>query len=338
MKLISVTAAFCVAVSWSAAFGQSTTLDRVKARGKVTCGSSQGVAGFSLPDGNGVWKGFDTDMCRAVAAAVLNDPTKAEFMPLSAKDRFAPLQSGEIDILTRTTTWTLARDSAFGLSFTAVNYYDGQGFMVPKKLGLEKPEQLAGGSVCATQGTSNELNLADFFRALDLTFEPVVYATNDEVVSAYEAGRCDAISLDVSSLAAIRLKFGKPEDHVILPKLISKEPLGTFVRSGDDQWFRLVRWVHFALLNAEELGITQRNVDAMLNSKAPDIRRLLGTEGNLGEGLGLSKDWAYRIVKAVGNYGESFERNLGTGSPLKLPRGANNLWTNNGLQYAPPIR
>lgn len=338
MKAAPALAVLCIAVGFWPASGQAQTLERIKARGKIICGASQGVPGFSLPDANGVWKGFDTDMCRALAAAILNDPMKAEFMSLSAKDRFAPLQSGEVDVLTRTTTWTIARDSLFGLNFTAVNYYDGQGFMVPRKLGIEKPEQLAGGSVCATQGTSNEMNLADFFRSKELKFEPVVFATNDEVVGAYEAGRCDAISLDVSSLAAIRLKFRAPDEHVILPQLISKEPLGSFVRAGDDQWFRIVRWTQFALLNAEELGVTKANVDKMVDSKVPDIRRLLGSEGNAGEGIGLSKDWVVRIIRAVGNYGESFERNLGSESPLKLARGANNLWTKGGLQYAPPIR
>jgi len=313
------------------------TLDQVKARGSLICGSNVGLAGFALPDDQGVWKGLDVDECRAIAAAIFGDPAKVKFLPINAKDRPTILASGEIDVLIRNTTWTLSREAA-GMFFTGVDYYDGQGFMVRKKLGVDSALKLDGASVCIQQGTTTELNAADYFRAHGMKFEPVVFATDDETVKAYDSGRCDAYTTDASGLYAERLKLAAPDDHVVLPEIISKEPLGPSVRPGDVHWFEIVQWSLYAMLTAEELGVTQANVDTMLKSDNPAIRRLLGVEGDFGTGLGLTNDWAYRIVKAVGNYGESFERNVGMGSPIKIARGLNALWTQGGLQYAPPIR
>jgi general L-amino acid transport system substrate-binding protein len=314
------------------------TLNTVKQRGSLICGVTQGLPGFSSPDDRGNWTGLDVDLCRALAAVIFNDPTKVKFTPLSTKDRFTALQSGEIDVLSRNSTWTLARDTSLGLNFTAVNYYDGQGFMVRKALKINSALELNGASVCTQTGTTTELNLADYFRANKMKYEVLALATGDETIKAYDAGRCDVFTTDVSQLYAERLKLTNPNDHVILPEIISKEPLATVVRHGDDQWFDLVKWVHFAMINAEELGVSSKTVDEMLKSDKPDVRRLLGTEGNFGELLGVSKDWVVRIVKAVGNYGEVFERNVGSGSKLGIARGLNNLWTKGGIQYAPPIR
>jgi general L-amino acid transport system substrate-binding protein len=261
-----------------------------------------------------------------------------KFIPLSAKDRFTALQSGEVDVLVRNSTWTMSRDTALGLQFTGVNYYDGQGFLVRKKLGVNSALQLSGASVCTQQGTTTELNLADFFRANNLKYEVVAFASADETVKAYDSGRCDAFTTDASGLYAERLKLTAPDDHMVLPEIISKEPLGPATRNNDSQWFGLIKWVHYAMLNAEELGVTKANVDEMLKSSNPEIKRLLGTEGKFGESVGLTADWAYRIVKHVGNYGESFEKNVGQGSLLKIARGQNALWTKGGLQYAPPVR
>jgi general L-amino acid transport system substrate-binding protein len=313
------------------------TLDQVKARGSLVCGSNVGLAGFGLPDDQGVWKGLDVDECRAIAAAIFNDPDKVKFLPINAKDRPTILASGEIDVLARNTTWTLSREIA-GMFFTGVNYYDGQGFIVRKKLGIDSALKLDGASVCIQQGTTTELNAADFFRAHGMKFEPVVFATDEEAVKAYDSGRCDSYTTDSSGLYSERLKLAAPDDHVVLPEIISKEPLGPSVRKDDLQWFQIVQWTHFALVTAEELGVTKANVDEKLKSDNPEIRRLLGVEGDFGKGLGLTNDWAYRIVKAVGNYGESFERNVGQASPIKIARGLNALWTKGGLQYAPPIR
>jgi general L-amino acid transport system substrate-binding protein len=325
-----------------ASIGVSTasagTLDTVKQKGFLQCGSNTGLAGFGVPDDKGVWTGFDVDVCRAIAAAVFNDPTKVKFVPLSSKDRFTALQSGEVDVLVRNSTWTMSRDTALGLNFTGVNYYDGQGFMVRKKLNVASALELNGASVCTQQGTTTELNLADFFRANKMKYEVVAFATSDETTKAYEAGRCDAYTTDASGLYSERLKLSNPNDHIVLPEIISKEPLGPSVRRGDDQWLGIVKWVLFAMVNAEELGVTKANVDTMLKSDNPEIKRLLGTEGKFGEGMGLTNDWAYRIVKQIGNYGESFERNIGEGSPLKIKRGLNALWNKGGLQYAPPVR
>ncbi len=316
---------------------QAGTLDTVKARGSLICGSNPGLAGFALPDDKGVYKGLDVDECRALAAAIFNDPDKIKFLPINAKDRPTILASGEIDLLVRNTTWTMSREVA-GMFFTGINYYDGQGFIVKKKLGVDSATKLDGASVCVQQGTTTELNLADYFRARGMKFEPVVFATDDETVKAYDSGRCDVYTTDASGLYAERLKLAVPDDNIVLPEIISKEPLGPSVRKDDVTWFEIVQWTHFALLTAEELGVTQANVDEMLKSPNPDIRRLLGVEGDFGKSLGLTNDWAYRIIKAVGNYGESFERNVGMGSPIKIKRGQNALWNQGGLQYSPPIR
>ncbi|MBK9081955.1 MAG: amino acid ABC transporter substrate-binding protein [Rhizobiales bacterium] len=314
------------------------TLDTARQRGAVICGVSTGVAGFSLADEQGVQKGLDSDFCRAVAAAVFGDATKVKYIKTTSKDRFTVLQSGEIDLLARNSTWSLSRDTQFGLNFTGVNYFDGQGFMVRKSLNLKSAKDLAGASICVQQGTTTELNLADYFRANNLKFEPVVFEQIDDVTKAYDAGRCDAITNDASGLYTNRLKLEKPDDHIVLPEVISKEPLGPIVRHGDDQWFDIVKWVHYAMVNAEEAGVSSANVDAMLKSTNPDVRRLLGAEGEFGKGLGLGNDWVAQIVKQVGNYGEVFERNLGLSTRLKIERGQNKLWTQGGLQYAPPIR
>ncbi len=312
------------------------TLDQIKARGELLCGTGTGLAGFGLANDQGVYKGLDIDECRAIAAAIFADP-KGQ---VPADQRQGPadhLASGQIDVLIRNTTWTLSREEG-GMFFTGINYYDGQGFMVRKKLGVDSALKLDGASVCVQQGTTTELNLADFFRAHQMKFEPVVYATDDEATKAYDDARCDAYTTDASGLYAERLKMSAPDDHMVLPEIISKEPLGPSVRKDDVQWFQIVQWTHYAMVTAEELGVTQANVDAMLKSDNPSIRRLLGVEGDFGTGLGLTNDWAYRIIKAVGNYGESFERNVGMGSPIKIARGLNALWTKGGLQYAPPIR
>ncbi len=314
------------------------TLKTVQARGALVCGVSQGIPGFSVPDDKGNWSGLDVDLCRAIAAAIFNDVSKTRFVPLSAKDRFTALQSSEVDVLTRNSTWTLSRDASLGLNFTGVNYYDGQGFLVRKSLKVNSALELNGASVCAQTGTTNELNLADYFRANGMKYEVIAFATADEAAKAYESGRCDALTTDVSQLYAEKLKLTAPADHVILPEIISKEPLGPAVRHGDDQWFDIVKWVHFAMLDAEELGVSSKTLDEAMKSPQPEIKRLLGLEGAYGEQLGLTKDWAVRIVKQVGNYGEAFERNVGSNSKLGITRGLNRLWTKGGIQYAPPIR
>jgi general L-amino acid transport system substrate-binding protein len=321
-----------------AASAQTSTLATIKARGTVNCGVGQGTPGFAFPDDKGNWTGLDVDYCRALAAAVLGDAKKVSFKPLTAKERFTALQSGEVDVLSRTTTWTLSRDSAMGLSFVGIMYVDGQGLMVPKKLGVKSAKELNGASVCVATGTTTELNLADYFRTTSMTYKPVVFEKADEVNAAYDAGRCDVYTTDQSSLYAQRLRLAKPDDHVVLPEIISKEPLGPSVRQGDFQWFTISKWVYYALLNAEELGVTSANVDEMLKSTNPDVKRLLGTEGDFGKGLGLDNDWVVKIVKGTGNYGEIYERNVGPNTPLKIARGLNNLWNKGGIQYAPPIR
>jgi general L-amino acid transport system substrate-binding protein len=329
----------CIAVLGLAASAASAqTLDAVKKRGALNCGSHTGLAGFGLPDAQGNWSGFDVEYCRAVAAAIFDDPTKVKFIPTTGKDRFTALQSGELDMLVRNATWTLSRDTSLGLNFTGVTYYDGQGFMVRKSLKVSSASELSDAAVCVGQGTTTELNLADYFRANKMKLKTVSFESDVAVVKAYEAGRCDAFTTDASGLYAERMRMANQDEHMVLPEIISKEPLGPAVRHGDDQWFDIVKWVHYARLTAEELGITSANVDEALKSDSPDVKRLLGTEGNFGEYLGLTKDWAYRIIKHVGNYGESFERNLGQGSRLKIARGMNALWTRGGLQYAPPIR
>lgn len=315
------------------------TLDAVRDKGFVQCGVHTGLAGFSSPDAQGNWAGIDVDFCRAVAAAVLGDAGKVKYTPLTAKERFTALQSGEIDILSRNTTWTLTRDAALGVHFAGVIYYDGQGFLVKKDLGVEKARQLDGASICVQTGTTTELNLADFFRANKMNYRPVVFEKADEAVAAYESGRCDAFTSDQSQLYAQRIKLKDPAAHKVLPDVISKEPLGPLVRQGDDEWFNIAKWVLFSLLNAEELGLDSQTVEqARANSKAPATRRFLGLEGDKGKDLRIGNDWAFNVVKQVGNYAEIFERNLGSGSPLNIARGINALWNNGGLQYAPPIR
>jgi general L-amino acid transport system substrate-binding protein len=313
------------------------TLQAVKDRGKLSCGVSQGLPGFSNPDDKGNWTGLDVDICRAVAAAIFDDPTKVAFVPLTAKDRFAALQSGEIDILSRNTTWTLSRDDTYG-AFTGVTYYDGQGFMVKKSLKVNSALELNSASVCVQTGTTTEQNLADYFKANNMKYEVIAFQGADETIKAYESGRCDVFTTDSSGLYAERLKLANPADHVVLPEIISKEPLGPMVRFGDDKWFNIVKWTLFAMINAEEMGVTQKNLDEMVKSDKPDLKRAVGTDGNLGEQLGLTKDWFVRIIKAEGNYGEAYERNVGSGSKLQIARGLNQLWNKGGIQYAPPMR
>jgi len=322
----------------NATYAHSSTLDEVKKRGDLRCGVNIGLAGFSAPDDKGEWTGLDVDFCRAVASAIFKDPTKVKFVPLSAKERFTALQSGEVDLLSRNTTWTMSRDTQQGLAFVGVTYYDGQGFLVRKSLGLKSVAQLAGSSICMQTGTTNELNVADYFRTRSLPYNPVVFEKNEEAVAAYNLGRCDAYTTDASGLYAQRIKLADPAENVVLPEIISKEPLGPAVRQGDEQWVNLVQWTLFAWLNAEGLGVTRENVDEMLTSGNPEVRRLLGTEGDYGRGIGLDNDWAYQIVRNVGNYGQSFERNVGMGSRLDIARDQNKLWKDGGLHYAPPIR
>ena len=339
MKKVILSAALGAAVFGLAATGASAaTLDDVKAKGFVQCGVSQGLPGFSNPDDQGNWSGIDVDLCRAVAAAVFGDANAVKFTPLSAKERFTALQSGEVDILSRNTTWTMTRDTSLGLNFAGVNYYDGQGFMVRSSLGVKSALELSGASVCTNTGTTTELNVADYFRANKMEYEIVAFEKADEVVAAYDAGRCDVYTTDQSGLYAQRLKLANPAEHVVLPEIISKEPLGPVVRQGDDQWFNVVKWVHYAMVNAEELGVTSANAGDMMNSTNPSVKRLLGVEGAFGEMIGLSNDWAANIIKSVGNYGETFDRNVGPDTPLAISRGVNALWTDGGLQYAPPVR
>ena len=332
---LAVAASFGFATS---AFAQAKTLDAVKQRGTLNCGVNTALAGFSAPDDKGAWTGMDVDYCKAVAAAVIGDASKVKYLGTTAKERFTALQSGEIDVLVRNTTWTLGRDSSLGLTFTGVNYYDGQGFMVNKSLGVKTAKELNGATVCVQTGTTTELNLADFFRSNKLEYKTLVFEKSDEALKAYQADRCDSYTTDVSGLYSVRLQMAKPDDHVVLPDIISKEPLGPAVRQDDGQWFTIVKWVHYALLNAEEAGVTKANVDEMLGSTNPDIKRLLGKEGDYGKGLGLDNDWAHKVIKQVGNYGEIFDRHVGPGSRLNIPRDRNNLYTKGGLHYGPPIR
>jgi general L-amino acid transport system substrate-binding protein len=315
------------------------TLAAIRAKGAIDCGAHPGAPGFGLMDSQGVYRGLDADTCRAVAAAIFaGDASKIRWTVLNSQARIPALQSGQVDLLSRTFTWTMGRDTASGISFTAVNFYDGQGFLVRRSLNLASAKELNGASICVTSGTTNELNLADWARVNNLRINPVVFEQNDETRKAYESGRCDAFSTDASQLAGIRTSFPRPEDHVVLPDIISKEPLAPAVRKGDAQFEDIVRWTVFALLIAEELGVTQANADAMLESQNPEIRRLLGRSGDFGNGMGLDNRWAYWAIKAVGNYGEIFDRNVGRNSQLNLPRGVNALWTQGGLMYAPPIR
>jgi general L-amino acid transport system substrate-binding protein len=314
-------------------------LDAIKARGQLICGVNTGVAGFAQADSQGKWVGLDVDVCRAVAAAVFGDSEKVKYVPTTAQQRFTALQSGEVDILARNTTVTLTRDTALGLDFTAVNYYDGQGFMVNKKLGVKSAKELNGATVCVQPGTTTELNLADYFRANKMTFKPVVIEKVEEVRAAFFSGRCDVYTTDASGLYSTRAANApNPDDYMVLPEIISKEPLAPAVRHGDNQFADIVRWSQYAMLEAEEYGISSKTVDEMLKSENPSIKRILGVTPGMGKALGVDEAWVVNIVKQVGNYGESFERNVGMGSPLKIDRGLNKLWTQGGIQYAPPIR
>jgi general L-amino acid transport system substrate-binding protein len=338
MQRLATAFAIAMVLAFGAQAASAQTLKAVQDRGQLVCGGNGTLAGFGLPDPQGNWVGFDVDFCRAIAAAIFNDPKKVKFIPLTTANRFTALQSGEIDVLARNTTWTMSRDTTLGLDFAGVTYYDGQGFMVRKSLNVKSALELSDAAVCVQQGTTTELNLADYFRANRMSLKTVTFATANEAVRAYDSGRCDAYTTDASGLYGERLRLADPNAHIVLPEIISKEPLAPVVRQGDDTWEDLVRWTHQAMLDAEELGITQQNVDDMLKSNSPDVRRLLGAEGQFGQSIGLTNDWAYRIIKAVGNYGESFERNVGQGSPLKIARGLNALWTKGGLQYGLPVR
>ena len=332
VKTLALSAAIA-SIAATGAVQAGETLDSVKSKGAVQCGVSQGLPGFSNFDAQGNWSGIDVDVCRAVAAAVFGDAGKVKYTPLSAKERFTALQSGEIDVLSRNTTWTQTRDTALGLNFTGVTYYDGQGFMVRKSLGVKSAKELSGAAICTNTGTTTELNVADYFRANNMDYKIVAFEKADEVV----AGRCDVYTTDQSGLYAQRIKMKDPGEHVVLPEVISKEPLGPVVRQGDDDWFNIVKWSLFCMVNAEELKVSSKNVKQMMSSSDPSIKRLVGTEGDAGKNLGLSSSWCADIVGQVGNYGESFARNLG-GEPLNIGRGVNALWSQGGLQYAPPIR
>ena len=314
------------------------TLKGVKERGSLNCGVSQGLLGFSSMDDKNTWTGFDVDICRAVAAAIFGDPSKVKFMPLDAAARFAALQSNQIDILSRNSTWTMSRESSLGLMFAGIAYYDGQGFLLRRDAEIDTALQLGGKTVCTQTGTTSELNLTDYFRANDMALKVLTHGTAEESLKAYDDRKCDVLTSDVSQLYAERLKLSAPDSHIILPEVISKEPLGPAVRQGDDQWFNLIKWTLYSLINAEELGVKSATIDDAVKSPNPNIRRLVGTEGEYGEQLGLTKDWAARAVRAVGNYGEIYERNVGTQSRLSIPRGLNALWTQGGIQYAPPVR
>jgi general L-amino acid transport system substrate-binding protein len=325
-----------VAVAAQAAAAQ--TLDAIRDRGKLICGINPDLPGFAARDQEGAWRGFDVDFCRAVAAAIFNDADKVEFKALSNADRLTALKNGDIDLLSRNTTWTMARETALGINFAAVTYYDGQGFLVRSNLKVESALELGGKSICVQTGTTTEANLADYFRGNKLTYQVIAFPSADEALAAYNEGRCDAFTTDTSALFAERLKLAKPDEHVILPDIISKEPLSPAVRQGDDRWFKVVQWTHFVMLNAEELGVTSKTIEQAMTSDNPEVRRLVGLDGSAGTDIGLTSDWAARIIRLVGNYDEVFERNVGAGSKLGIPRGINQLWTHGGIQYAPPIR
>ncbi len=332
-------AGLCLAVGWAGVASAGPTLDSIRARGTIICGVNQGVAGFSAPDSRGEFRGLDADFCRALAAAMFGDPTKVRFVATSSQNRFTMLQSGEIDVLARNATQTLQRDTALGLNMAGVNFYDGQGFLVRRSAGITSARQLDGATVCMQPGTTSELNSADYFRANNMRMTPVLIERPDEFVAAYAAGRCDAMTQDASQLASYRATaLQNPNDHLLLPERISKEPLGPMVRHGDDQWFDIVKWVLMGLIEAEELGITSANAEQRLRDPNPTVQRALGVTPGFGRSLGLDERWLYNAIRAVGNYGESFERHLGSGSPIGLPRGMNDLWTRGGLMYALPLR
>jgi len=336
-KMIPIVLALAAGQGFSVA-AQSQTLKTVQDRGSLICGINPGLDGFASKDADGKWSGFDVDFCRAVAAAIFDDPSKVQYAPLSASDRFDALKTKQIDVLARNSTWTMGREGDNGVVFTGVTYYDGQGFLVPKSRNFQSALELDGSQVCVQAGTTTEPNFIDFFEANHMKYETVHEASADDMIAAYDAGQCNVLTTDASGLFAMRLKLAKPSENMILPDIISKEPLGPAVREDDMQWFNIVKWVNFAMLNAEELGVSSKNIDEALKSNLPEIKRLVGTENAFGEQLGLTKDWVVRIVKHVGNYGETFERNVGTGSKLGISRGLNRLWTKGGIQYAPPIR
>jgi len=338
MKLLKTASLSVAALALASSFASADTLENVKKNGTLSCGVSTGIAGFSATDSSGAWKGLDVDMCKAVASAVFGDASKVKYVPLTAKERFTALQSGEIDMLARSTTWTNTRDTSLGLNFAGVNYYDGQGFLVSKSIGVKSALELDGATVCIQAGTTTELNLTDYFKANKMTYKPITYDTSGQTIEGFKSGRCDVVTSDASQLYGLVLKVKDPSSVEVLPQIISKEPLGPVVRQGDDKWFNIVKWSHIAMLNAEEFGITQANVDSMLKSKNPGIKRILGESGEAGKNLGLDAKWAYNIIKNVGNYGESFEKNVGKDSPLKISRGLNKLWNDGGLQYGAPIR
>lgn len=338
MKSTPILVAAAAVAALVAGAAQAATLDDVKSKGVLSCGVSTGLPGFSAPDANKNWNGIDVDVCRAIAAAVLGDAGKVKYTPLTAKERFTALQSGEIDVLARNTTWTHTRDTSLGLNFTGVHYYDGQGFLVTKSLGVKSAKELDGAAVCIQAGTTTELNLADYFRFNKMQYKAVVFDTSEQTLAGFEANRCDVLTSDQSQLYALRTKIKNAANTVVLPEVISKEPLGPVVRQGDDQWFNIVKWTLNAMINAEELGVSSKNVDAKKSDKNPAVARLVIGTGDMGKKLGLDNDWAYRILKQVGNYAEIFERNVGAGSPLKISRGLNALWNQGGILYAPPIR
>jgi general L-amino acid transport system substrate-binding protein len=331
-------AALVAAVAVTYEVYDTRTLKRTVRRGEVLCGVNKGLPGFSIPDDKGNWTGFDVDFCRAVAAAIFDDPTKAKFIPLDASERFKELQNRKVDILSRNSTWNMSREENYDLYFPAVAYYDGQGFMLPRARNIESALDLNGSKVCVQSGTTTAANLADYFRVNNMKFEEMKFDKLDDVVKAYDSGKCDTLTADVSQLYALRLNLAKPGDHMILPDVISKEPLAPVVRQRDDDWMMIVKWTLYAMINAEELGITSQNIDEALKSKKPDVMRLVGNEGTFGPDLGLPKDWAVRIIRHVGNYGEMYDRNIGAESQLHIPRGLNQLWNAGGIQYAPPIR
>jgi len=337
-QLVTIALGAVLGLSASAAFAD--TLADVTGKGYLQCGVSPSTPGFAAPDANNEWAGLDVDFCRGMAAAIFDDPKAVRFTPLTSKERFTALSSGEIDVLSRTTTWTMSRDTNLGIDFAGVTFYDGQGFMVRKDLGVASALELSGAAICIEAGTTTELNAADYFSTNGMEYNAVVFEDQDEVVKAYDDGRCDVFTTDSSALAAERLSLANPDENMILPEIISKEPLGPSVRQGDDLWFNITRWVYFSLLESEELGVTGANVDEMLGSENPGVRRLLGVEGDFGTAIGLSNDWAYKVVKHVGNYNDIYERHVGANTPVGIERAGsvNDLWTRGGLMYAPPVR
>ncbi|MFY9697657.1 MAG: amino acid ABC transporter substrate-binding protein [Rhodoplanes sp.] len=335
---LAAAAAILAGAAGAVVAAQAQTLKAVKDRGALVCGVSEGLLGFSAKDAKGEWSGFDVDFCRALAAAIFDDPGKVRFVPLNAEQRFSALQSGAIDILSRNSTWTMAREAELKLIFPAVTYYDGQGFLVRRSMPVQSSLELDGAKVCVQEGTTSAQNVVDYFHANSMKFDLVTTSSAADAVKAYDANLCTVFTSDVSQLYAERLTLAKPDEHMILPDVISKEPLGPAVRQGDEQWALIAKWTHFAMLNAEELGVGSKTIEQALKSEKPAIKRLVGTDGNLGEEIGLSTDWGVRIIRAVGNYGESFDRNVGMGSKLAIPRGLNHLWTSGGIQYAPPLQ